>query len=439
MRARLAAAAVCAAIVAALAISTCGGPEARRPNVLLVVVDTLRQDRLGAYGYQRNPTSPALDAFAAEEALLVDGLTAVTSWTMPSMATLFTGLSPAEHGVMRMFGESNRLADPRTLAAVLGEAGYATACVQGNFLLRVSGNTGFERGFDTYLDSPATGHRGSTAAEVARLGEGWLAGRGADQPWFLTLQFFDPHVAYEDHEAYRFEDPDYDGWVTGGLGARELRDRLRDITDADRRQLDAYYDEEVRAVDDAFGRLLEVLRSRPDWQDTLVVFTADHGEELAERGWIGHTRTVHFEQIDLPLVVRLPGGARAGERVEARLGQRGLYATLLELAGLPAEAGRGDSFAPLLRGEAAAPEEVVPVEVDFVPALQENSAKRTRLRAAVSDRHKLVHDLELGSWELYDLAEDPGERRDLADDPAQAEVLERLRAWIEGHRWWEGP
>ncbi len=427
-----------AALLALLLAASCSGGEPRRPNVLLVVVDTLRQDRLGVYGYDTHPSSPALDAFAAEEAVVVDGLTGVTSWTLPSMATLFTGLSPAEHGVMRMSAEGRRLDEPRTLAAEFRAAGYATGCVQGNFLLQRSWGTGLDRGFEHWDDSVigAEAHRGSTAAAVAEQAAAWLERRPPEQPWFLALQFFDPHVAYEDHPEYAFEDPAYEGWVVGGLGGKVLRERAAEAGEADRRQLAAFYAEEVRAVDDAFGRLLAALRARPDWEDTVVVFTSDHGEELAERGWIGHTRTLHFEQVDLPLVVRLPGGERGGSRVEARLGQAGLYATLLELAGLPVPAGRGASFAGVLRG-GPAPTGVVPSEVDFVPALEENSAKRTRLRAAVRGPHKLVHDLETGSWELFDRAADPAERRDRASDPAAAEVLAELRAWVEQHAWWE--
>ncbi|MBC8327501.1 MAG: sulfatase, partial [Planctomycetes bacterium] len=316
MRRRTPVAVLVVAAAAALAVRGCGEPAPAAPNVLLVVVDTLRQDRLGVYGYDRHPTSPTLDAFARDEAVVVEGLTAVSSWTLPSMATLFTGLGPARHGVMRLSGEAGSLLEPRTLAQELRRAGYATGCVQGNFLLRRSWGAQLDRGFDSYDDSVIgpEAHRGSTAAEVASRGLAWIEGRPAGQPWFLALQFFDPHVAYEDHAEYAFEDPDYRGWVVGGLGGKELRDQLDRVGPADRRQLDAFYDEEVRAVDDALGRVLAALRARPDWQDTIVVFTPAYGEELAGRGWSGHTPTPHFEQFAPPPGVRLPGAAAARGR-----------------------------------------------------------------------------------------------------------------------------
>ncbi|RMH01276.1 MAG: hypothetical protein D6702_11900, partial [Planctomycetota bacterium] len=395
----------------AAAVGGCGRDQ-RPPNLLLVVVDTLRADRLGIYGYDRRPTSPTLDAFAAE-ALVVEGLTASSSWTLPSMATLFTGREPAAHGVMRMAGEAARLAEATpTLARVLAAAGWTTGCVQTNFLLQRSWGTGLDRGFAWYDDSliGPEAHRGSTAAAAADRALQWLGRQDRDRPWFLAVQFFDPHIAYEDHPEYGFEDPAYDGWVRGGLGGRELRDRLDRLSPADREQLGAFYDEEVRAVDDALGRLLAELRRRPDWDDTLVVVTADHGEELGERGWVGHTRTLHGELIDLPLIVRLPGGEGAGRRLRGRLPLSGLAATLLDLLGVPPDRLAGDSFAGFLRG-GPAPAAAVAAEVDFVPALAENEDKRVRLRALIRGGHKLIVEPGGRRW-LFDLAEDPGELQD---------------------------
>lgn len=429
-------------LAAAALLCGCGRGAPPPPNLVLVVVDTLREDHLQPYGYDAHPTTPQLQEFA-REAVTVDGLISVSSWTMPSMATLLTGLPPSGHGVMRMMGDASRLRAPDTLGQVLGDHGYATACVMSNFLLARARGVGFERGFQTYDDELAllqNPHQGSTAARVADKGIAWLRQRDGAQPYFLALHFFDPHASYQDHPDVDFTDPAYSGWVQGGLENDQYRDHEASTGEADRRQLAAYYDEEVHAVDQAFGRVLAELRARPDWERTLVVFTADHGEELGERGHIGHTQTLHGELVDLPLLVRLPGGAHGGERWDSRgLSQLGLYPTLLELCEVPAPAGRAPSFAAQLRGSGRDGASPAPVacEVDFVPNRTDQAEKFTRKRAVIQYPYKLILDRNEDRASLYDLAQDPHELQDLSGDAAHAEALARLRQELERVDWWK--
>lgn len=419
-----------------------GLPWARQPNVLLVVVDTLRKDHLQPYGYAARATSPQLQELA-REAVTVDGLACVSSWTMPSMATLFTGLTPAQHGVMRMLGEHSRLRADRTLAQVFRDNGYATACVMSNFLLARRRGVGFQQGFDVYDDELALlpdPHQGSTAQLVADKGIAWLSGQDGSQPYFLVLHFFDPHASFQDHPQYDFADPQYSGWVQGGLDNDVYREHETATTEADRRQLAAYYDEEIRAVDAALGRVLAHLRQRPDWEDTLVVFTADHGEELGERGHIGHTQTLHAELVDLPLIVRLPGGFNGGTLRSGAGSQVALYAAILALAQV-AEPPARPELVRLLMQDAAAGPGPLPVavfsEVDFTPGRSEHAEKFTRKRAVLRTPHKLVHDLKTREVFLYDLAQDPGETRNLAGDPAWSAVQAGLQKLMDEHTWWE--
>ena len=409
------------------------------PNVLLVVVDTLRQDRLEPYGYAARATSPALAALE-RESVVVAGLTCSSSWTLPSVATLFTGLDPVGHRVSRM---RDRLEVGDTLAELYAAAGYSTACVMSNFLLAGRGTSfgiGFDQGFEHWDGTVARKpepHRGITAPEVTRSGLAWLERADPAKPWLLVLHYFDPHAVYEDNPAHDFADPGYEGWVRGGLSTGELRAHQVATTAADRDQLGAFYDEEVRAVDDALAAVLAALRARPDFERTLVVVTADHGEELAERGRIGHNHSLHAELVDLPLLVRLPGGAGAGTRVSARLPQRDLYATLLELCGLQAPSGRGRSFAAILRGTETPRDRDCWMETDFVPALAERSEKRTHMRGLIAGGHKLVQDLERGGWSLYDLAADPAEAADLAGAAGARALREELAARVREHAWFE--
>ncbi|MDP6850208.1 MAG: sulfatase [Planctomycetota bacterium] len=443
------------ALVAGLLFAKFARPELPPHNLLLVVVDTLRQDHLGIYGYEKNPTTPELDSFTREEAIRVDGLVGVSSWTMPSMATLFTGQSPAEHGVMRMTGENSRLQKGKTLAERLQEKGWSTACIQSNFLLQKRRGVRFDRGFEYWNDSSSAQpnpHRGSTAGEVAKQGLAWLDSQPESKPWFLTLHFFDPHSSYESHPEIGFADPHYSGWVQAGLENDILRKNGPLATDADRNQLAAYYDEEVRAVDIALGHIFEALKARGDWDDTIVVFTSDHGEELAERGFIGHTRTLHHEQINLPLIVRLPGSKNRGTYAETLLTQKDLCGTMLELA-----TGSTDmsSFAELFEGTYEPNScikyqvplqalgylehpDVRQVEVDFVPVRAEHAEKRVRKRGLVGEQFRWFRNLQTGEESLYDTKEDPAERRNLVADPEWQGLLKELRAYEAELQWWDG-
>ncbi len=413
-----------------------GQSSAPPPNLLLVVIDTLRQDHLGCYGHQAHPTSPRIDALAAS-GVRVDGLIGVTSWTMPSVATLYTGLPPAAHGVMRMSGKKAELRDAHTLASEMRRAGYATACVMSNFLLREE--RGFDEGFDFYQDAPARKpdpHRGSSADEVARLGQDWLDQAAAKQgPWFLNLHFFDPHTSYEDQPEFSFAEPGYRGWVRGGLDQADYRQHAASASERDRAQLGAYYDEEIAEVDRALGQVLDHLATLGELDNTLVVVTSDHGEELAERGYIGHTRTLHFEQIDLPLVLWWPAEELHGVRT-GLMSQRDLYATLLDLCDLPVPLGRGTSRAPWLRdGDHPPPPQQVFFEVDFLP-VKSGAGGPIRKRGIQEAGRKLVLDLDSGQVQLFNLIDDPAEIHDLSQDPAYAADLKGLRAALNGHVWY---
>jgi arylsulfatase A-like enzyme len=353
------------------------------------------------------------------------------------MATLLTGLRPVDHGITVI---PDNLAEKRTLGQVLTEAGYETACVQSNLILRrqfLGKHTGFDAGFAHYDDElceRADPHRGSTATEVVQKSLTWLEQRDDDQPWFLMAQFYDPHVVYEDHAEYAFEDPDYSGWVKPGMARKGLAQHQADCAGADRQQLTAYYDEEVRAVDDALANFIAALRTRDDWDDTLVVFTSDHGEELGERGYIGHTISLHAELIDLPLMVRYPRNEHGGSRVNARLPQRDLFATLLDLCAQPAESARGRSFAAALRGDPL-PERPCFSEVHYWPMTEARAEKTTQMRSMTVNGYKLIRDLKLNQLALYDLRADPAELNNLAADPIHRRRVKAMSMRLQLHEW----
>ncbi|MYC09996.1 MAG: sulfatase, partial [Holophagales bacterium] len=291
------------ALAAALVACGAGLPDAtsepRRPNIVLYVVDTVRADRLGAYGYEK-PTSPRLDAFAAG-AVLFENAYAQSSWTRPAVASLFTGLLPPAH---RTVGRRSVLPeDAVTLAEILAANGY-----EGMGLVRnpnVSRAFGFAQGFTRFRSEDR--ERDETMLDRVRL---WLDERQhADGPFFLFLHAIDPHGPYD--PAPEFEEM----FEAGGAPAqyRTVRYLLRlnrgevEPEPGTAEALSRLYDAEVAQNDDAFGELLDELLVRGLDEDTAVIYVSDHGEEFAEHGRWEHGLSLYEEVLRVPLVMRLPG------------------------------------------------------------------------------------------------------------------------------------
>jgi arylsulfatase A-like enzyme len=303
------------------------------PNVIIYLVDALRSDRLGVYGCKR-PLSPRLDAFAAEGVTYTD-MIAQSSWTKAAVASIFTGLWPRAHGVN---GPDDQLPDSlRTLPEVFQAAGYQTGAVVANAY--VGRPFGFARGFD-YFEF-IEHHRGRSDVIGDRLEKLLDARRDTDRPFFLYVHTIDPHAPYAPPSPYLetfaagVEDPtvgDVDTVRGLVLGTVEPTAALgRDL-----RQL---YDAEVAANDASFGRLLDRLEDLGELDDTVIVFTSDHGEAFGEHGSWTHGLDLYNEVLSVPLVMRLPGGAGAGQVVGTPVQHIDLMPTVLDLCGIevPAE------------------------------------------------------------------------------------------------------
>lgn len=306
---------------------------AARPNVLIYLVDCLRADHLGVYGYHR-PTSPRIDAFAAGATLFLDAQ-AASSWTRPTVASIFTGLMPGEHGVQAP--EDALAHEVDTLAEQLRAAGYQTAGIFTNG--NVAQQFGMGQGFDTYLHleeelSRPTHHVG--ADELGARAREWLDGRDPERPFLLYLHATDPHGPYVPPAPFSSR-------FAPGVDDPRLRtlEFLEDLSQARvpdpaqyRKPLIDLYDAEVAFTDEHFGRLLDDLAERRLLDGTVVVLVADHGEEFFDHGWWEHGKTLFVEQLHVPLVIRFPGGAGAGARVESPVHQVDLLPTLLAAAGV---------------------------------------------------------------------------------------------------------
>jgi arylsulfatase A-like enzyme len=428
-----------------------------RPNVVILVVDTLRADRLTPYGYVRH-TSPAIARLLAERGTVFDRAYAPAPWTLPSMVGLMTGRSP---GVLNR-GKAGSFALPEdvpVLAERLADLGYATAGFYANPTLH-EGN-GFARGFEAfYTPPPEVASLRLHADTILDRAAPWLREQQArfpERPFFLYAHFLDPHDPYANpaNDERRWPwltavgEGGYAGPLTGdsvhGLytGAVALRPSPRDAA-ADVAWMSALYDGEVAYVDRFVGKLLEVLDPEV-LAHTLVVLTADHGEELYDHGGWKHGETLYQEQIRVPLILRWDSGpVPAGVRIAEPVSLLDLLPTVLAAVGaeVPPEA-EGIDLLPPLTGERPWPHR----------ALYARHFGRGPLRAGVVlPPHKLVlfnrqapfeptdaveahlWRLDLGRLdrvELFDLEADPEERRNLA--PERPEVVARLAPEILRH------
>lgn len=408
-------------------------------SVILVLVDTLRSDYLGCYGFEGD-ISANIDALA-RQSVRFDNCVAQAPWTKPSVASLLTSLYPEVHGITNhqgayWGGESEELKigvlpdQAVTVAEVMHAEGYRTAAFMTNPWL-VKGY-GFSQGFELYDDHAAGDTtRADTVLEGARR---WLHGLEKNGRFFLYLHFMDVHGPYlgpeADAEAIQ-ESP--------SLGPAHALDRaeiaaipeyLREVhwrtpEEAKRRRAwRARYGAGVRAFDRAFGAFLAELRTEGVLDHTVVVVTSDHGEELCEHGGWDHGFNLRDHQVHVPLLIRLPGAKDGGRVVDSVVSLIDVMPTLLALGGVKPPLGlQGHDLSRLLGRDADRGD-----GVSFSTATKNHPG----LYAVRTRTHKLVVDISTpGSGRLYDLRVDPEEHENVASD--QRDIARILRHELKQH------
>ncbi len=278
-------------------------PNPERVNLLLITVDTLRADRLGCYGYDK-PTSPAIDRLAGESVRFDNAITP-SSWTLPSVISILTGLYPSAHGVEHF---SSTLADKTpTLGTLLQNAGYRTYAAISHAVIDPA-QFGTARGFEK-VSYYALSHWEISSPRYTDDAIAWIQGDGKDsRPWCAWLHYYDPHYNYIPHDEFRslysmdidaFDPKDYDIMEVKKRGVQTLRaDEFQYLSDL--------YDGEIAYTDFHIGRLLDFLRDRQMLENTLVILTSDHGESLGEHGELDHTQVIYDTVAHVPLIVRIP-------------------------------------------------------------------------------------------------------------------------------------
>ena len=418
---------------------------ARTPNVVIFLIDTLRADRLGAYGY-RKPTSPHIDSLVADGVLFEDA-SAPAPWTLPSVVSLFLSALPCEHNVL--IDGDKVAATARTLPMRLEQAGYNTASFFANPY--AGALSGLERGFnvvramDTQVDDEVVND--------------WLGTFDPEpvEPFFLYVHNTEPHNPYRAEQAFveqfgeasretrqevekeyrlyrRLTRIDYDekqarGTVDNTAKQDELVRRLSALGP----RIDVLYDATAAEADDRLGGIVRALGEAGVWDNTLFVLLADHGEELGEHGSWQHDQSVYQELIRVPLVIRFPGNEFAGARVSEPVTLLDVAPTIVDYLGATelADGFRGRSLLPLIEGK-------TDENLMRVTAMRYNKKKYYRphkenrgdLNLAVRQGEwKGIWNAETESLELYDLGRDPGESEDLS--AAEPELVEEMISFAQ--------
>ncbi len=355
--------------------------EVRRARAIIVIsVDTLRSDRLPAYGYTKIAT-PHIDAFR-RDAILFSHAYSHIPLTLPSHATIFTGLLPADNGVRDNSGF--KLApESETIASLLKESGYATGAAVSAYSMRSS--SGIDRGFDVWDDhfvprslTDVAGEVQRPGAETIAIAKQWIAAN-REKPLFYFLHLYEPHTPYSPPEPYRSLYP-------------------------------IPYDGEIAHTDALLGDFVAFLREQKIYDDAAIIFLSDHGEGLNDHGEDEHGILLYREAIQVPLIVKLPRAESAGKTIDTPAQLTDVFAAIRALAS-------GESI-PLL---AAGPDRPIFSETYF-----------PRLRLGWSEQHSLIrgskHLIDGPKTELYDLRADPAERNDLAasDRRSRSAMLEEI-------------
>ncbi len=395
-----------------------------RLNVLLIGIDTLRIDRtLTGEDAPPRPVTPRIASYARDGVVFTRAISQAP-WTMPAFASIMTGLYPFEHGADSLLGSLPRIRV--TLAEVLCEAGYATgAVVSHNYVTR---KVGLAQGFEVVDESNVKGHRGESSTGVTESALAFIDSR-RDRPFFLFAHYFDPHYEYEDRDTIDAA-AGYHGWLEGMRDIMALRLMRHMFSPEDVEHLRDLYDEEVAHTDARIGRLLDGLKQRGLYDRTAIVIVADHGEELMERGWLGHTITLHDEVVRVPLIVILPGAGSPGRFHDGTVETRSIFATVLDTLGIEREAG-GRSLPAASAGETPAPPGAF--SAVWMPDAHVQSGSRVRMASYQTDGWKLILDVDRGHELLHDLRSDPLESVDRAASEPEvlATMRSALRDWLE--------
>ena len=422
--------------------------KAASPNIIFITLDTVRADHLSAYGHAR-PTTPNLDRFA-RTGVLFENAIAPAPWTLASHASMFTGLLPQQHGADWSVPLSS---SPWTLAEILRSRGYETAGFTSNLLYLQKG-WGIAQGFENYADDSVSFWHNLTdtllgtgvlqpiyacafrydyldrqnARELNGTIFRWFR-RRPRQPYFVFINYLDAHEPYLPPAPYDHRFVTISNSLVQKLNlAADVSHPPQEFSANERATLRAAYDNCLAYLDNQVGDLLNLLQQSPDWQNTIVIITSDHGEEFGGHGSYSHGNNLYRGALHVPLIIAGPG-APQGMRIGHLVATRQLFSTVLDLAGGGKTPFSRSSLArfwnPSFQStpfDNAAISELVP--------LDDLHGERAMISLTTPQWQYIQH--RSGRQELYDWTQDPREQDNLAASPQQQAILESLHSQLAG-------
>ncbi|MFQ6104930.1 MAG: sulfatase [Candidatus Glassbacteria bacterium] len=385
------------------------------PNVVLIIVDTLRADHLGCYGYG-SKTTPHIDALSLDSIVFKNAI-CPAPWTSPSVGSIITSQYPT---VLGFEDTAIKFSDKFiTLAEIFRDNNYETKGIISHTL--ISSALGFDQGFDSYDERNAKGHDYISSPSVTQKAISYVR-EHRDSRFLLFLHYFDPHYNYIQHVRYDYY-PGYRGPLYSDQSIVELRRIAPTLTSDDIDYLKALYDSEISFTDEYIGEFIYRLKELGLYNNTLIVFTADHGEEFSERGdhWIGHTKTLYQELIHVPLMIKLPDSSKH-EIIDEYVGLIDLMPTIVEYAGL--EIPKQYTY----EGEII---DISNMDESGNRMIFSETRKRSELQSVVWRGWKLIYDEQENTSQLFNLQDDSRELKDVAfeNDAVSEEMKKFLERW----------
>lgn len=405
-------------------------PEVERrqeiKSIMLISIDTLRYDHTSVGRYYRN-TTPELARFAGE-GIVFDNCYSAAPWTLPSMMSLITGLSPMAHGVE---DKSPPLADGiPTLAQIIRNYGWHTSAFYTT--INVSSVYGFDRGYEDYEEFDIMNReRHPNAQEVNEKALPWLEAN-YKRPFFLAIHYFDPHWPYSPQPPYdSLYFPDYNGSLSGVMqDFRPFLSGQKTLSPIDLKYFVALYDAEIKYTDDQIGKVLDKLKTLGIYDDMMIIVVADHGEEFMEHGGLSHGLTTYQELIHIPLIIKFPAKYRSpippSSRMRRPVTTIDVAPTILDALGIPPYEG--------FMGRSLIDTEMTEGEWEERILFSKTDRHYSHHIAVIKEGMKFIHGYFPGDpffpdkrkQEIYMLGADPGEKNNLAE--ARPEILEEMRA-----------
>jgi arylsulfatase A-like enzyme len=393
----------------------------KRPNIILIILDTTRADHLSCYGYHRQ-TSPNIDRLA-EESILYTRAIAPSSWTLPSHASLFTGKFTSSHGARydpegplcltdaitgpkewRVYRARGLAQNEVTLAAILKQKGYTTgAVVAGPWLKKIFG---LDKGFDYYDDNDISTLNGRPAKQVTSAAAGWIK-QSPQKEFFLFLNYFDPHIPYSPPEDF--------------AKAFLPKDANLDALKPTAENKNAVYDAEILYMDHYIGQLLKELKADNLYDNTWIIVTADHGELLGEHNIFGHGKHLYQEELHIPMLLKYPYGEVSPTRTELPIQLNDIFAIILERLGIALPQRIQASVPPVIGHPVLA--EVYPLPV---------ISKRGDWRAIFQEDLKFIWNSK-GKHMLFNLKYDPNENVNIVrrDHQQAGMMMAQMEAYLK--------